>query len=140
MCQIVNSIRLRSYCHLNILFIKINLLLCVCLIYDLILILFFLINTLKCCKTHKNFNENDEKNVEKKIKKKKTSKKKINCQTKNENITIVNVINENFVVHRRLLLTIAIKMIDRKKNKNFIVDNATKKIKILLLTMQQKKK
>ena len=55
--------------------------------------------------------------------------KKVNCQTNDEDITIVNAINENFVVHRRLLLTIVIKIIDRKKNEDFTTDNATKKSK-----------
>ena len=51
---------------------------------------------------------------------------------------IINAINENFNIHRRLLLTIVIK-INERKNKNFIADNAKKKKKILLLTTKQTK-
>ena len=39
---------------------------------------------------------------------------------------MINVINENFVVHRRLILTIIIKIDERKKDENLTVDNATK--------------
>ena len=53
--------------------------------------------------------------------------KEINCYTNDESLTIVNTINKNFDMHRRLILTIVIKIDERKKNKNLIVDNATKK-------------
>ena len=33
---------------------------------------------------------------------------------------MINATNENFVMHRRLMLTIAMKIDDRKKNENFI--------------------
>ena len=50
-------------------------------------------------------------------------RKAINDQTKNENenLTMINAKNEDFVIHRRLMLTIAMKIDDRKKNENFIV-------------------
>ena len=34
---------------------------------------------------------------------------------------MINAINENFVMHRRLMLTIVMKIDDRKKDENFIV-------------------
>ena len=47
-------------------------------------------------------------------------KKAINDQTKNEKLTIINAASENFVMHRRLILKIALKINDRE-NENFIV-------------------
>ena len=95
----------------------------------IILISIFFNQCFKCCKTHENFNENDEKNVEKENEEKNHEKsyKKIDVQTKSENITIINAINENFDMHRCLLLTIVIKIDEREKNENFTANNTAKK-------------
>ena len=83
-------------------------------------------------------------------------KKKISNQTTNKNITIVNAADEVFDIHRRFVLTIAIKIDDRKKNENFTaavanetsetneekvnkttaIDEAAKKKRLLLTTKQ----
>ena len=79
-------------------------------------------NVLKCCKTYENLNESNEKDVEKKSKKKTSKKetkkkimKKIMKKTNDENMTMINAINENFVMHRRLILTIDMKIDEQKK-------------------------
>ena len=51
-------------------------------------------------------------------------KETINAQTENEDLTIINATNENFVMHCCLILTIALKINDRnEKNKNFTAVN-----------------
>ena len=59
-------------------------------------------------------------------------KKAINDQTENENenLTMINATNENFVMHRRLMLTIVIKIDDREKDENFTVANETNEKKV----------
>ena len=56
-----------------------------------------------------------------------TKKRKINNQTTSESVTIINAANENFVMHRRLMLTIVIKIDDRKESENFIAADEAKK-------------
>ena len=94
-----------------------------------------LINILRRKTPSKNFNEKKEKHQLS------CDEKKINNQTASENVTIVNVVDEVFDVHRRFIL------ID-EKNENFTVAAATneanetseKKMKLLSLTKQQKKR
>ena len=52
--------------------------------------------------------------------------KKINCYANDESLTIVNAINEDFDMYRRLLLIVVMKVDEREKDENFIADNATK--------------
>ena len=76
-----------------------------------------LINVLKRRTPSKNFSEK-KKNINCHA----TKRKKINDQTTNENVTIVNAADETFDVHRRFILKIALKMSDRK-NENFTAAN-----------------
>ena len=48
------------------------------------------------------------------------NKKKINVQTKEKGLTMINATSGDFVMHRRLMLKIALKINDRK-NENFTV-------------------
>ena len=66
-------------------------------------------------KTPKKKTKKAKKKIMKKI------MKKINCQTNDENITIVNVIDEDFDMHR------IFEIIDEKKDEDFTVDNAAEK-------------
>ena len=55
-------------------------------------------------------------------------KKKINDQTTNENVAIINATNEIFNIHRRFVLKVALKVDDREKDENFtavVIDEAS---------------
>ena len=80
-----------------------------------------LINVLKRKASSENFSEKKKKKINCHVTKKKT----INDQTKNENVTMINAVDENFVMHRCLMLTIVMKIDDRKKNENFIIASET---------------
>ena len=101
-----------------------------------------LINVLKRKTSSKNFNEKKNINCHA------TTKKQINDQTTNEKVTMINAIDEIFNMHRRLILTIALKIDDRnKKNKNFIavvIDEANetneKKVNTIIVIDETTKK
>ena len=68
----------------------------------------------------------------------KRKKKKINDQTKNEEENRMTIISwfacEVMMKQRRFKLTIVLKIVDREKNKSFIVDNTTnEKIKLIIV-------
>ena len=64
--------------------------------------------------------------------------KKINDRAKNENekkVEMTNATNENFDMHRRFVLTIALKIVDRKESEIFTADDTTDEEKINEITV-----
>ena len=52
------------------------------------------------------------------------SKKKANCQADGEGIAVVNAVSGDFVMHRRLVLAVAMEVGDREEDEDFTADNA----------------